>query len=49
MYLLEEHHVATVPGTAFGAPDGLRLSYASGMETLQAALQRIGDGLAALR
>jgi len=48
-YLLEEHHVALVPGTAFGAPDGLRLSYASSMEDLETALHRIEEGLTALR
>jgi aspartate/methionine/tyrosine aminotransferase len=48
-YLLEEHHVALVPGTAFGAPDGMRLSYASSMEDLETALKRIEAGLTALR
>ncbi len=48
-YLLEEHHVALVPGTAFGAPDGLRLSYASSMEDLETALRRIEAGLTALQ
>ena len=48
-YLLEEHHVALVPGTAFGAPEGLRISYASSMEDLETALKRIETGLAALQ
>ena len=48
-YLLEEHDVALVPGPAFGAPDGLRLSYASSLEDLETALDRIEAGLAALR
>ena len=48
-YLLEEHDVALVPGPAFGEPDGLRLSYASSMEDLDTALDRIEAGLAALR
>jgi len=48
-YLLEEHHVALVPGTAFGAPDGLRLSYASSMEDLETGVDRIETGLSALR
>lgn len=47
-YLLEQHHVALVPGTAFGAPNGMRLSYASSMEDLEVALDRISDGLRAL-
>jgi len=44
-YLLEEQHVALVPGTAFGAPNGLRISYASSMEDLEAAMDRIQEGL----
>ena len=48
-YLLEDHHVALVPGTAFGAPEGLRLSYASSMEDLETALSRIEAGLSALQ
>jgi len=48
-YLLEEHHVALVPGTAFGVDEGLRISYASSMDDLQTALDRIEHGLRALR
>jgi aspartate aminotransferase len=48
-YLLEEHDVALVPGPAFGAPKGLRLSYASSMEDLETGLDRIVAGLSALR
>lgn len=48
-YLLEEHHVALVPGTAFGAPNGLRLSYASSMKDLETGVERIKAGLASLR
>jgi aspartate aminotransferase len=40
-YLLDKAGVALVPGTAFGAPGYLRLSFATGMETLKAALQRL--------
>ncbi len=40
-YLLKEHHVATVPGDAFGAPENLRLSYAASIEELQEAVNRI--------
>ena len=47
-YLLEDHHVALVPGTAFNGPSGLRLSYASSMEDLDTALDRIEAGLTAL-
>jgi aspartate/methionine/tyrosine aminotransferase len=48
-YLLEEHDVALVPGDAFGAPYGVRISYAASMEDLRTAMQRIERGLMALR
>jgi aspartate aminotransferase/aspartate/glutamate/aspartate-prephenate aminotransferase len=47
-YLLENQHVALVPGAAFGAPSGLRISYASSMEDLETALDRIEAGITAL-
>jgi aspartate aminotransferase len=37
--------VAMVPGTTFGAPGHLRLSYATSMENLHACVTRIGDAL----
>ena len=40
-YLLEEVGLALVPGSAFGAPGYLRISYAASMETLEAALDRL--------
>ncbi len=48
-YLLEQHHVALVPGEGFGAPRGLRISYAASMDELSTAADRIERGLAALR
>jgi aspartate aminotransferase/aspartate/glutamate/aspartate-prephenate aminotransferase len=48
-YLLEEHHVALVPGAAFGGPNGVRLSYASSMDDLDTALDRMEKGLSALQ
>ena len=48
MYLLEEGHVATVGGTAFGAPDCLRFSYATSDENLKEAIRRIKEALAVL-
>ena len=41
--LLEEEHVAVVPGDAFGASgEGfVRCSYATGMKEIQEALRRI--------
>jgi aspartate aminotransferase len=40
-WFLEEAGVATVPGSAFGAPGHLRLSYASSMEDLEDAIGRM--------
>jgi aspartate aminotransferase len=39
--LLESAEVALVPGSAFGSEDHLRLSYATSMENLEKALDRI--------
>jgi aspartate aminotransferase len=39
--LLEETHVAVTPGDAFGAPGYLRLSYATSLDKLKAAIERI--------
>lgn len=39
--ILEEAQVALVTGAGFGAPDNIRLSYASDMETLKEAVRRI--------
>lgn len=44
-HLLEHAGVATVPGSAFGAPGHLRLSFACALETLQAAVDRIAKAL----
>lgn len=49
MYLLEVGHVATVGGTAFGAPECLRFSYATSDENLVEAIKRIKEALAALK
>lgn len=45
MYLLEEAHVATVGGAAFGAPECLRFSYATSDENLVEAMGRIKRAL----
>lgn len=39
--LLEEAHVAVVAGAGFGAPDHIRLSYATDLETLKEAVKRM--------
>ena len=40
---LDEAHVATVPGSAFGAPGYARLSYANSQARLREAVERLGD------
>ena len=40
-FLIEEAKVAVVPGSAFGAPDYVRVSFATSMENLQKAMQRL--------
>lgn len=39
--LLEEELVAVVPGSGFGSPDHIRISYATSMEQLERAMDRI--------
>lgn len=41
--LLEQAHVAVVPGIGFGAPNNIRLSYAASIDVLEAAVKRIHD------
>jgi aspartate aminotransferase len=45
MYLLNEAHVALTPGGAFGAPEYIRLSYATSEEKITEAVRRIKNGL----
>jgi aspartate aminotransferase len=47
-YLLNEVGVAVVPGTAFGAPGYIRLSYATSMENIVEAMKRINIAFAKL-
>lgn len=39
--ILEEVGVALVTGAGFGAPENVRLSYATDLETLKEAVQRL--------
>ena len=41
IYLLEEAHVATVTGDAFGCPNNIRISYAASKEDISEAADRI--------
>jgi aspartate aminotransferase len=46
--MLEQAHMAVVPGEAFGAPGYLRFSYATSMERIEEGLRRLGQFLRAL-
>jgi aspartate aminotransferase len=46
IYLLEEAHVATVTGDAFGSPNNIRISYAASKEEIKKAIARISKALA---
>ena len=41
--LLSEAKVAAVPGIAFGSDDYMRISYATSMENLEKALDRLAE------
>ncbi len=45
-FLLEKAEVAMVPGSAFGSEGHMRLSYATGLDTLRTALDRVAAAIA---
>ncbi|RKX32649.1 MAG: pyridoxal phosphate-dependent aminotransferase [Candidatus Zixiibacteriota bacterium] len=47
-YLLKEAAVALVPGSAFGADDNIRLSYATSMDKIEEGTDRIIEAMAKL-
>lgn len=47
-YLLDNQHIATVPGGAFGTDACIRLSFACGDETIDEGLDRLRKGLESL-
>ena len=47
-YLLEEKHIAVVPGEAFGSPGYLRLSYATDENTIRKGTQRLQEAVEAI-
>lgn len=49
MFLLEEGHVATVGGDAFGDPECFRMSYATSDDNIREAMKRIKETLAKLK
>jgi aspartate aminotransferase len=44
MYLLNEFHIATVSGEAFGCGNSIRLSYATSLKVLEEATKRLKQG-----
>ena len=48
MYLLEVGHVACVGGTSFGAPECIRMSYATSDENIVESIRRIKEALSQL-
>jgi len=48
LYLLNEGHIATVPGEAFGEPTGLRISFATSDDKIVEAIKRMKIALANL-
>jgi aspartate aminotransferase len=49
MFLLDEAHVALVPGAAFGSDNYIRFSYATSEKNLEEALKRMKNALAKLK
>ena len=45
IFLLEEAHVATVTGEAFGCPNNIRISYAASKKEIKKAIDRISKAL----
>jgi aspartate/methionine/tyrosine aminotransferase len=49
MYLLKEHRLALVPGDSFGAPETIRISYATSERELNEAMARLRTCLTSLQ
>jgi aspartate aminotransferase len=49
LFLLEEAHISTVPGEAFGDPDCLRISFANSDENLVEAMKRMREALGQIK
>ncbi|HDP76286.1 MAG TPA: aminotransferase class I/II-fold pyridoxal phosphate-dependent enzyme [Bacteroidales bacterium] len=49
MFLLNHAHVAVVPGSAFGSPKCIRLSYATSDDKLKESIERIRNAVALLK
>ncbi|MCP9472001.1 MAG: pyridoxal phosphate-dependent aminotransferase [Nitrospira sp.] len=48
-YLLKHAHVAVVPGEPFGSKEHIRLSYATGMDTINRGLDRLAEAVQKLQ
>ena len=48
LYLLNEGHVSTVSGEAFGAPNNIRISFAASDENIIEAMKRVASKLTEL-
>jgi len=48
-FLVEQGRIAVVPGSGFGAPGFVRLSYACSMSDIQKGVDRMGEALATLQ
>ena len=44
-YLLDKAHIAVVPGTPFGAPGHIRMSYAVSMEDIKTGIDRLEEAI----
>ena len=49
MYLLNDCHVSTVTGRAFGEPDCIRISFANSMKNIEKGMERIEKGFVNLK
>jgi aspartate aminotransferase len=48
-FLLEEAHIAIVPGAAFEAPENVRISYSNSMENIKEGMDRMERALSLLK
>ena len=48
-YLLQNYHVAVVPGGAFMAPEAIRIAYTNSLSEIQRGFDRIEEALCALQ
>jgi aspartate aminotransferase len=49
LFLLEEAHISTVSGDAFGDPDCIRISFANSDENLEEAMKRMKEALGRIK